>query len=337
MASSSFVYVCNAGSGDLQVLGLGDEGSLTPLQRMAYGGMATAFTLSPDQRFLYVARRSLPWAAVCFARDASSGLLAPLGEDPLVASMAYLSCDGEGRWLLGASYDGGLVSVNGLMPDGRVGAPVQVEAIGPKAHAIRPGVVPGAVHATSLGGGRLLHFTQDEATGWLHPQAPATLALRPESGPRHFCFHPDGKTAYVLNELDGSLDVLAVAPRTGGMQYLETLSILPPGFAGVPWAADLHLSPDGRFLYASERRSSTLACLAVGGDGRHLELRGHTPTETQPRSFALSPCGHFLLALGQGSGALSCYRTDPVSGGLQLVGRLVVGDGPSWIEVIRAG
>ena len=152
-----------------------------------------------------------------------------------------------------------------------------------------------------------------------------------------FRFHPRLDIVYLLNELDASLDVIAV-DRDRGMlgAVLETASLLPPGFAaGAPWAAELHLTPDARFLYASERRSSTLASFAVDAELGTLTPLASTPTEAEPRGFAISPDGRFLVAVGQASHRLSRYEIDAATGRLGLVASQPVGRNPNWVEIVE--
>ena len=123
--------------------------------------------------------------------------------------------------------------------------------------------------------------------------------------------HRTRRFVYLLNELDAAIDVLAFDGARGTLAPLQTIGSLPPGFSGAPWAADLHLTPDGRFLYSSERRSDTLAAFRVDpADGR-LTLVGHFPTEAQPRGFGITPDGRFLVAAGQRSdrAVRACHRS----------------------------
>jgi 6-phosphogluconolactonase len=115
---------------------------------------------------------------------------------------------------------------------------------------------------------------------------------------------------------------------------VQTVSILPPGFLGKPWAADLQITPDGRFIYCSERTSSSLACLALSPDGRQARVTGHRVTEQQPRGLAIDHEGRNLLAVGQLSNHLSRYRIDPASGQLEPMQRLPMSQNPNWIEVM---
>ena len=109
---------------------------------------------------------------------------------------------------------------------------------------------------------------------------------------------------------------------------------LPAGFAGKPWAADLHLTPDGRYLYASERTSSTISAFKVDAAAGLLQPLGQTATEKTPRGFAIDSSGKFLLAVGQESHSLSVHPIDSASGALGIPKRLALGKNPNWVEIV---
>jgi 6-phosphogluconolactonase len=335
-AVKTVVYVSNADSGSICVLALDEaSGTLTTLQTAAAGGNVMPLALSPDRHRLYAARRSDPFAALSYAIDGGDGTLTPLGEGPLPASMAYIACDRSGRFLFGASYGGNLVAVSPIGADGIVGAAQQVIPTGPNAHAIRADASNRYVFSTALGAGVVMQWRFDAATGALTPNDPPTLAIRAGAGPRHLELHPDGRHAYLLNELDASLDVFALDAERGTLQLLQTVTTLPPGFdAGAPWAADLHLSPDARFLYTSERRSSTLAAFRVEAGSGRLTPLGHVAAPTQPRGFAITPSGRWLVAAGQLSHRVGLYAIAPDTGALTIAGAHDVGQNPNWVEIV---
>ena len=161
-------------------------------------------------------------------------------------------------------------------------------------------------------------------------------AVRPHgaASPRHFAFHPAAPFVYLLNEIDARIDVLSFDAERGLLGAVQGIDTLPPAFSGEPWAADIHITPDGRFLYTSERRSSTLAAFAVDASSGRLALVGHVPTETQPRGFAIDPSGRWLLAVGQVSNRLSRYAIDPASGHLAKQEECAVGRNPNWVEIV---
>ncbi|MGL6112790.1 MAG: lactonase family protein, partial [Rubrivivax sp.] len=254
-AAPSLAYVSCAGSGEVCVLGLDPrDGSLRELQRLHLGGRLMPMALHPRRTHLYVARRSPPLAAIILRIDAM-GRLQPVGEAPLPASMAYISCDRSGQFLFSASYDAHLVAVNAIDHQGIVGAVLQQLPTEPNAHAI--GADPGNrfVFSTSLGGERLHRFDFDARSGRLTPHAQPLQLVAPgaggRAGPRHFAFHPNGRWLYVIHELDASIATYGFDAACGSIQPLQRIDSLPPGFDGEPWAAELRIAADGRHLYSS--------------------------------------------------------------------------------------
>jgi 6-phosphogluconolactonase len=329
------VYVSNAESGDISVLHLDpQQGTLKTVQTVAAGGELMPLALGPDRRRLYAARRSEPREALSFAIDPKTGELAALGSAALPHSMAYIATDRAGRFLFSASYGGDQIAVSPIDADGVVQAAQQVLSTGRHAHAIRADPSNRFVFASTLGAGVVVQLRFDAATGQLTPNTPPTLQPHAAASPRHFVFSPDARFVYLLNELDAAIDVLAFDSHSGTLRPVQTISSLPPGFSGEPWASDLHLTPDGRFLYSSERRSDTLAAFRVDAATGALTLIGHVPTEAQPRGFGVTPDGRFLIAAGQRSHRLRLYAIDPRTGSLHERGGCAVGRGPNWIECL---
>lgn len=332
--NARFAYISNADSGEVSVLSMAADGALATVQTLALGGMLMPMALHPAGRVLYVARRSEPMALITLAVDPATGHLSPLGEAPLPASMAYLSVDPAGRHLLAASYPSHLLSVSPIGTDGVAGSVQHIVPTGHNAHAVVFAPSGRHVLATNLGGAQVLQFHWNAEAGTLSPNATPAWPQRAGAGPRHLRFHPSGRFVYLLNELDATLDVLAFDADAGTLSHLQTVPTLPPGFDGAPSAADLHLTPDGRFLYTSERTSSTLACFAVDAATGGVQALHHTPTETGPRGFVIDPSGEHLLVAGQLSHQLSRYRIDTRTGELSLAQRLALGQGPNWITLL---
>lgn len=333
---ATLVYVSNADSGDVSVLALDEaKGKLRTTQTLAVGGMVMPLAVSPDRRFLYAARRSDPLAVVACAIDPHTGALTRLGEAALPDSMACLATDETGRWLFSASYGGNLVAVSALGDDGLPRPAHQIIPTGPKAHCMRAAPGNRHVYATSLGGGVVMQFAFDAGRGLLTPLDPPNVPLRAASGPRHLAFHPQAPWAALLNELDATLDVLALDRERGTLALRHTSATMPPGHAGEPWAAELRFSRDGRFLYTSERRSSTIAVHAFDAATGQASLLGHVPTQAQPRGFALSPSGRHLVVAGQASHRVGLHAVDPASGALTLKCEHEVGRNPNWVEVLE--
>lgn len=335
-SAATWVYVSNADSQEVSVLELDrSAGRLKPVETVPVGGMVMPLAVSPDKRFLYAALRSQPFRVVSFSIEARSGKLQKLGEAPLADSMANVSVDRSGRWLFAASYPGHKITVNGIDAKGAAGSINQLILTAPHAHAIHADTSNQFVLATSLGGDNLSTWRFDAAKGQLSAGDPPLTTTTAKSGPRHFVWSASQKHLYLLNELDASLDVFAWDGARGALRHLQRASALPAGFNGKPWAADLRLSPDGRFLYASERSSSTIAWFRVDANTGLVQPAGHAATEKTPRGFALDSSGRFLVAAGQESHAVALYPLDPTTGALGEPQRLSVGKNPNWVEIVE--
>ncbi len=296
--------------------------------------------MAPGGRALYAASELTEFAGAAsgavagFARDAATGALTPRGtRASRGGAPCYVSVDRTGRHLLVANYVGGNVAVLPLGADGSVGEATSVvqhagrgphpqRQTAPHAHCIVLDPANRFALAADLGIDRLLVYRFDAATGTLAPAA-HEVALKPGAGPRHLAFAPDGRTLYVVNELDSTLVALDYDAATGALRERQALSTRPAGAAGDNFPADLHVHPDGRTVYASNRGDDTLAVFAVAGDGR-LSLAQTVPTGGRwPRNFALDPTGRLLLAANQRSDSVVAFRVDEGSGRLTPTGARV--------------
>src|SRR5215212_5033529 len=278
--AGTFVYVSNAEDGDIGMYALQPDGSLQPGQRFKAAKLVMPMTVSPDKRFLIAGVRSKPFQAYSYSIDKTSGALDPVGTGTLAESYPYIALDRTGRFLLGASYGAHEVGVNPVGADGKVGEPVQVIPTARNAHAIRTDNTNRFVFVPHLGTDQVFQFVFDEKTGRLTANTPPVLQLKQGTGPRHLIVSGDNRFVYLLNELTGAVTTLSLDANTGSLKELDSASALPAdtklgpgaprGAVGVPgqaprntdndiWASDLHLTPNGRFLYAAERTSSTLA------------------------------------------------------------------------------
>jgi 6-phosphogluconolactonase len=333
--AATWVYVSNADSQEISVLSLDRaKGALAPVQTLNVGGTVMPMVVSKDKRLLYAALRSQPFRVAMLSIDAATGQLRKLGEAPLADSMANIDLDATGRWLFAASYQGGKISVNAITKDGTVGAIQQLVQTGPNAHAIHADAANRFVLATSLGGDNISSWRFDADKGLLSPNDPPLTKASAQSGPRHFVWDAKQQHVYLLDELDAALHVFAWDAARGTLELEQSTTTLPAGFTGKPWAADLHLTPDGRFLFASERNSSTLSTFRVDAATGRLQPLGHTPTEKEPRGFAIDSTGRFLIAAGQASNGISLYAIDGETGALGAPQHLDVGRNPNWVEIV---
>jgi 6-phosphogluconolactonase len=338
--AATFVYVGNADSQEVSVLELKANGDLTPVETRAVPGPAKPgsslpLAVSPDKKRLYVGLRNEPYSVVTFTIDAKTGKLTPLGPGPLADSMAYVATDRSGKFLLSASYGGNKVTVNPIGPDGIVQAAQQVMPTQPNAHCIVADPSNRYVLHTSLGGDLVYLEKFDVRTGKLVPNDPPSVSVKAKAGPRHLVFAPNRKFVYLLNELDASIYVFPWDAKTGILKKeVQVATSLPKGFEGKPWAADIHLTPDGKYLYASERTTSTLAAFKVDPKTGMLTSIDSFATEKQPRGFSIDPTGRYLLAAGQLSNSMTAYAIDKATGKLTKLKDYPVGKNPNWVEIV---
>lgn len=330
------VYVANADSREIYVLELNDkDGNLRLVEKVAVAGKVMPLAISPDRRYLYASLRSAPYSVSSFAIDQRSGRLTPVKTTALADDMAYIATDRTGRHLFGASYFGDKISVNAITAGGEVEVDRrQVIATGKHAHCILPDPSNKFLFVSTLGEDRLLQYRFDEIGGALTPNEPPSAPTKKGAGPRHFVFHPNRPFVYVVNELDGTLDTYLLARPSGALTRLASISVMPYGSKAKAWAADIRLTPNGKFVYATERTTNTVAAFRVDGERGRLTLIDHYATETQPRGINISPDGKYLLAAGQKSDAVSTHAIDQKTGELRVVSRTSVGKNPNWIEVV---
>ncbi|CAN5727454.1 beta-propeller fold lactonase family protein [soil metagenome] len=334
----TYVYIANADSRDMTVMQLDSaSGGLIPVETVALGGMAMPMALSGrsfgGKRILYAALRSQPYRVVSLAIDPDTGRTTKLGEASLADSMANIDLDRTGRWLFAGSYGGHRITVNAVDAEGRVGAVHQVMASGPNVHAVHVDPANRFVYATSLGADAITSWRFDATTGLLAASDPPHTANPPHTGRRHFVTDAGHRRLYVLCEHDASVGVYECDAERGALLEVQRVSALPPGFEGKAWAADLHLSPGGRHLYASERRTHTIAVFDVDVVSGRLKATANVATEKAPRGFAIDSSGRYLIVAGQESHHVTVHAVDGDSGRLVPLQRYPVGQGPNWIEI----
>jgi 6-phosphogluconolactonase len=338
-APETVIYVSNAGDPSISVLSLDrTKGEVELIETVPIPGAeepsptSMPMALSADRRFLYAALRSVPFTVVCFVIDRASGKLTHLHSAPLGASMAYTTVDRTGRWLLAASYPAGKLTVNPIDGDGKVRTPAaQILTDHPKAHCVALDASNEHAYCAVLEQDLILQLKFDAAAGRLDPNTPGEIATKKGAGPRHLALHPNGRFLYLITETTATVGAYAVDKATGTLKELQFVDMLAATPKEPPAAADLHVTPDGRFLYGSERRSNVLVGFRIDPDKGTLTLAGRTATETTPRGFGIEPHGKFLLSVGLDSHNMTVYAIRP-NGSLDPVRQHAMGRNPNWIE-----
>jgi 6-phosphogluconolactonase len=261
------------------------------------------------------------------------------------AAPCHVSVSADGRHLFVANYWGGSIAVFSLQSDGRLGARTAFiehqggatgngRDPGSHAHSIRLDPTGSRVVVADLGRDELLVYNYDGTTGHLAPHAPAAFPLSPGAGPRHFVFGCEGRRAFVVNELNSTIAVLAYDADSGIFNALQSVTTRLPDAVCENTAAEIALSPDGCHLYASNRGDDTIAIYEVDGRAGTLGLVGYQPSGGRtPRHFALDPSGRHLLVANQGSNTVAVFARDPSHGRLTLTAPPWVVPSPVWVGI----
>ncbi len=297
--------------------------------------------LAPGRRYLYAVNEVEEFAGKksgalsAFAVDARTGELRLLNQQPtLGAHPCYVVVDRTGRFVLVANYTGGNVAVLPVRSDGSLGEATDMKQDsgssinaerqdGPHAHCIVLDPANRFAYACDLGTDKIMIFRYDGRRGKLIPNRAPWVTVKPGAGPRHLTFHPSGKYAYVINELHATVTVFAVAPAQGNLKDVQTIATLPADFTSPNTSADIHVSPDGRFLYCSNRGHDSIAAFAIDSRSGQLTFIAHESTGGKtPRNFAIDPTGAFLLVANQNSDNIVTFRRDTKTGRLSATGKL---------------
>ncbi|GAB3278941.1 lactonase family protein [Sinomonas notoginsengisoli] len=351
--AQTFVFIACAGGGTVDTLGLDPStGHITPLSRVEGLPRVTALTLDPAGT-LYAGVNGDPRRTVPLALDSATGRATPGPARDVPARTCFLSLGPDRRALYSASYHEGLMVGYQVPGEGRAeaeGGPVTEYRSGPNTHSAVPSPDGRFVYTASLGADRISWFPihEDHAGNGavVHPAGHVEAA--PGSGPRFLRHTADGRRVYVSHERTGNVDVYTRDAETGGLTLLQRISSVeglglvpgpvrspstPDPGPGVIWCADIRLTPDEKFLYVTERSTSTIAAFALAPDGRLTYLR-RSETEAQPRIIAVDPSGRWLLAAGERSNHVTVYAIGP-DGELDPVSRAATAADPLWIECWR--
>ena len=287
-------------------------------------------------------------AVSAFSIDHRSGKLGLINQAATKgAGPCHISIDKSGKFVLVANYDGGSVTAFPIREDGRLAPPSAfVQHSGSSVnkerqeapHAHWAGTSPDNrfVLAADLGLDEVLVYRFDAAKGTLMPNTPPFAKLNPGAGPRHVAFHPNGRFAYVLAEMENTVTALAYNGAKGSLLPLQTLSTIRSDYSGPKEAAEIVVHPKGKFLYASNRAGiDTITGFSIDAAKGTLKLIAEFPTMGKtPRSFAIDPNGKFLLAANQESNNVVVFRIDPVTGRLTPTGDIVEVPAPVCITFV---
>lgn len=324
------VYIASPESQQIHVWNLNHEGALTLTQVVDVPGQVQPMVVSPDKRYLYVGVRP-EFRVLAYRIAPDDGALTFAAESALPGSPTHISTDHQGQFVFVGSYNAGNVSVTRLEDGLPVGVVDVVEGLD-GCHSANISPDNRTLWVPALKQDRICLFTVSE-DGHLVAQDPAEVTTVEGAGPRHMVFHPNEQYAYCVNELNSSVDVWELKDPHGNIECVQTLDMMPENFSDTRWAADIHITPDGRHLYACDRTASLITVFSVSEDGSVLSKEGFQPTETQPRGFNVDHSGKYLITAGQKSHHISVYEIVGEQGLLHEKGRYAVGQGPMWVVV----
>ena len=270
-------------------------------------------------------------AVSAFSIDRATGKLTLINQRPSSGrGPCHLVLDKSGRFLLIANYGSGTVSVIPVAEDGRLGEPTSVvqhagssvnpqRQKGPHAHCMTLDAANRFVFACDLGLDKVLIYRFDQKAGTLTPHEVPFAEVKPGAGPRHMVFRPDGRFAYVVNEMHSTVTVFEYHPVKGTLTYRQTQTTLPSGstFDGTNSTAEIDVHPSGKYLYVSNRGHNSIAVFSIDPATGFLELLEAVPTGGRtPRHFTIDPTGRLLVVGNQNSDSVIVNRIDPATGRL---------------------
>ena len=288
--------------------------------------------LSPDHRYLYSVAEMSGGAVSAFSFDKQSGNLTLLNTQPSGGNgPCHVAVDKTGKWVIVGNYGGGSLSILPVQADGSLGQATQTfqhegKSVNterqekPHVHSINIAPNNKDIFVPDLGTDKIMTYSLDAKSGKLSAGNPPFTATTPGAGPRHFTFHPNGKFAYVIQELDAT--ITGFNYQKGNLKPFQTVKTLPDDYKGRNWCADIHISPDGKFLYGSNRSHESLVIFGIDPKTGQLTLVGHQSVNGKtPRNFMIDPTGKWVLVANQDSDNVVIFSRDVKTGKLTPTGK----------------
>lgn len=323
-------------TGKIEVFSL-DVGavSLDSVQQLDAGGVAAFMVRSTDGRQLYVADETKGRLS-SYAAEPGTGQLTLTSQVPCAGHPVYVALDAADAALVTCFFEEAKTQVFRIEADGRLGASACLVDSGRESHCTVFDPSKRFLFVPTRGDNWIAQYRYDAAGQELTPNQPAHVHESPGAGPRHLTFHPNGRWAYLVNELTLSLSVFAFDAARGTLEaVVRDLPVAPAGSSGGS-SADIQVHPTGKCLYVSNRQGddSNLAIISVDPASGAVAVIGHEPTRGRtPRNFALDPQGRVLIAGNQDSNSLALFRVDEHTGALTFVRSVPALPGPFFVGI----
>ena len=308
------------------------DGTLHEVARMP-ASATTYGAVHPAGTHVYTANRVEGGVVTAYRIDENGALTGVNRQSSEGVGPCFVSVDATGRYAFVANYSAGTVAMLPIEEDGRLGEATDVvehdgssvdpeRQEGPHPHAIVPGPENRFVYVPDLGTDRIAIYRIDFENGTLRPADVPHTPVHEGAGPRHLDFHPTGRFAYVIHELDSAITAFEHDAETGALDEIETVETLPDHFEEDSFCADVHVHPSGTWVYGSNRGHDSIAIFEVDRDSGRLRPVGHEPTRGHwPRDFALDPSGRYLFVENRRSDSLVAFAVDAATGRLRATGQ----------------
>ena len=330
----------------------GETGKPSGARLVAETPSPSFLAFAPDGKHLYAVNEvdgfdGKPGGSVsAFSVDTGGTLTLLNQQSSLGKGPCHLTVDRAGNNVLVANYGGGSAAVVPIGEGGRLGTPSSVvqhrgssvvpgRQKEPHAHSINLDPQGKFAVVADLGLDKVLIYKFDPKVGGIAPNRPDFAATAPGAGPRHFAFHPSGKYAYVINELNSTVTAFNYDAEKGVLSTLQSLSTLPPGSRGTNYPADLHVHPNGRFLYGSNRGHNSIVAYAIDpSTGKLTHIENQAEGIKTPRNFTIDPTGKFLLVANQDANSVVVFRIDDTTGALKTTGQTIAVPKPVCLRFV---
>ena len=325
-----------------------DTGQLSTPVLAAEAKNPSFLEIHPNGRFIYAVSESGGAGTVsAYAIDPNTKNLKLLNSQPSGGSgPCHVNIDHAGKNALVANYGSGSASVIPIAGDGKLSKPtgfVQHEGSsinpqrqkGPHAHSVNISPDNRFAFVADLGLDKVMIYKLDIEKGTITPNDPAFAKVKPGAGPRHFTFSIDGKYAYVINEMSGTITAFAYEPVSGALTEIQTITTLPDEFTGRHSCAEVRVHPSGRFLYGSNRGHDSIAVYSIDPVKGTLTFVENERTDIKtPRNFNIDPTGKFCLVANQGADSVVVFKINPKTGALEPTGNKVAMGKPVCIRFL---